>query len=62
MSALRDKVRELWNSAPSDRRLDEGPAPWGCILEEHGTPGYGIYCDDCPVREICPHDKKRYSK
>ena len=22
MSALRDKVRELWNSAPSDRRLD----------------------------------------
>lgn len=23
MSALSDKVRELWNSAPSDRRLDE---------------------------------------
>lgn len=32
--------------------------PWGCIItakREH-------YCDECPVREICPNDHKNFSK
>jgi hypothetical protein len=35
------------------------PRPWGCIL----TPRAGEwYCDQCPVRELCPHPHKNYSK
>lgn len=32
--------------------------PWGCIItakREH-------YCDECPVRGICPNEHKHYSK
>lgn len=33
-------------------------APWGCKLIEGSIP----YCDNCPVKTICPHENKRYSK
>ncbi len=33
--------------------------PWGCILDkEHDS----WYCDQCPVRIICPNDHKKISK
>ena len=32
--------------------------PWGCIL----TKGHEWYCDNCPVREICPNQHKTYSQ
>ncbi|MFN4121309.1 hypothetical protein [Acidovorax sp.] len=40
---------------------NEPPAPWGCILDE-GSPNYRGYCDDCPAKQICPHDGKEYSQ
>lgn len=36
-------------------------APWGCILDE-SSQNHGGYCDDCPARRICPHDKKEWSQ
>lgn len=31
--------------------------PWGCII----TQKRGL-CDECPVKEFCPHPYKRWSK
>ena len=31
--------------------------PWGCILTHSDW-----YCDDCPVRKVCPKKYKRISK
>jgi hypothetical protein len=36
---------------------DRTPRPWGCILKRQ-TP----YCDECPVKELCPYDNKEWSK
>lgn len=41
------------------RRNDAQPEPWGCILDEEESPGY---CDECPVRELCPYPYKELSK
>lgn len=30
---------------------------WGCILTHSDW-----YCDDCPVRKVCPKEWKKYSK
>lgn len=38
---------------------DAAPRPWGCIRSRPSPSGY---CDECPVKDICPHDKKRWSK
>jgi hypothetical protein len=37
------------------------PRPWGCILNKRGdrTPSY---CDECPVKSICPNSNKNWSK
>jgi hypothetical protein len=37
------------------------PRPWGCIitLEKEGEEWY---CDECPVQEICPSNRKSYSQ
>lgn len=32
--------------------------PWGCIK----TKNYEWYCDDCPVRNVCPEPYKEWSK
>ncbi len=32
--------------------------PWGCILTVHQE----WYCDSCPAIEVCPLERKRYSK
>lgn len=45
--------------APAYRNWDkDDTSPWGCILSAQN---FG-YCDDCPVKEICPHPHKRWSK
>lgn len=31
---------------------------WGCIL----TTAREHYCDDCPVKDICPNQDKHWSK
>jgi hypothetical protein len=33
--------------------------PWGCILDEDSDP---VYCDCCPVKDICPYDQKEFSQ
>ena len=39
------------------------PEPWGCILTPEGDPQEEEhYCDECPVRSICPLDHKAWSK
>ena len=40
---------------------NDPPAPWGCILDK-SSPNHGGYCDDCPARRICPHDRKEWSQ
>ena len=30
--------------------------PWGCVITNGG------YCDQCPAKEVCPHDGKGWSK
>lgn len=39
----------------------EDPKPWGCVRTRGGH-NFGGYCDDCPVRDQCPHDWKRWSQ
>lgn len=34
------------------------PTPWGCVI----TYDEGWYCDNCPVRSICPKEYKPLSK
>lgn len=36
----------------------EEPEPWRCIL----SVDYQWYCDDCPVKKMCPNKYKNYSK
>ena len=39
---------------------DKTPRPWGCILgPREQSPGY---CDQCPAKDVCPHEGKRVSK
>ena len=40
-------------------RRSGAPHPWGCILDAESNPGY---CDECPVRDVCPHDGKEWSQ
>ena len=41
-------------------RRDKPPSPWGCILgPREQNPGY---CDDCPSKQVCPHDGKEWSQ
>lgn len=37
---------------------------WGCILTEteDGYRGGMEYCDECPVQDVCPCTRKRWSK
>lgn len=34
------------------------PKPWGCIL----TATHEWYCDQCPAKDLCPHEHKEWSK
>ena len=39
---------------------DVAPAPWGCILGPLSP--RPEYCDECPAKDVCPHDGKEWSK
>lgn len=65
------KDAEIGRRAPPDKRLQElctyaattmptairSGRPWGCILINPD-----IYCDECPVKDICPKDPKEWIK
>jgi hypothetical protein len=41
------------------------PKPWGCIITEEANsdePHYEWYCDQCPVRKVCPYNRKNFSQ
>lgn len=40
---------------------DKTPRPWGCILDADGTKNPG-YCDLCPAQDVCPCERKEWSK
>ena len=54
---IADTMPIRWTWGPGK----ETPTPWGCIitLEKEGQEWY---CDECPVREICPSNRKSYSQ
>lgn len=45
-------VKPDWNNDP--------PTPVGCVLTEGRN--HAGYCDDCPVKDVCPRDWKRWSQ
>lgn len=48
-------IRWLWGEGKNV------PTPWGCLLTASSN-GDEWYCDQCPVRTICPNDRKSFSK
>lgn len=52
LAALHVPIKRDWEPGAA-------PRPWGCILVDKHDPGY---CDECPVTEACPCDRKRWSK
>jgi hypothetical protein len=61
-----DKLQKLCTKIAEDMPVVWGwggpdPKPWGCILSENEDKDPG-YCDKCPVDEICPNERKRWSK
>lgn len=50
-------VKWGWGSAGSVSDL----APWTCIHSHEGFRS-DWYCDQCPVKEICPEPNKNWSK
>lgn len=54
--ALLEFCKEAANIMPVKEGWYAGKV-WGCILTKTQR-----YCDDCPAREVCPHDYKEWSK
>lgn len=58
---LLDLCTKVANYMPIDFGWGEpGRRPWGCIRTAGNK--YGVYCDECPVRDVCPNPDKRWSK
>lgn len=57
---LQDVCTKVANEMPIKWGWGEpdDPKPWGCILTEKGE----WYCDQCPVKKICPYEGKEWSK
>lgn len=60
-SKLQQLCSKIADTMPIKRPWARGadPEPWGCILTHKGSLHY---CDECPVREICPEGHKEYSQ
>jgi hypothetical protein len=69
VATIKDKVAEdelqglctkVADHMPIPCSWDAGRAaePWGCILSATTE----RYCDDCPVRNLCPNPDKNFSK
>lgn len=57
----KNKLQNLCTHIADNLVLTTGWAkgnPWGCIL----STDHEHYCDECPVQDICPSNKKTYSK
>jgi len=57
---LQELCTKIADTMPVFREWDKQTPmhPWGCILSDK-SPGY---CDECPVKDICPCDAKEWSQ
>lgn len=46
-------ITRYWEDPKEEKR------PWRCILS---TNHRGHYCDECPVKKLCPCEHKEWSK
>lgn len=56
-----DHMPVKWGWGPpygEDGKSLDVPKPWGCILSTDRE----WYCDKCPVRQVCPYERKNWSK
>ena len=58
---LQDFCTKVANEMPVKYWGNEEARTWGCILNPRGITNPG-YCDECPSRDLCPHDSKRWSQ
>lgn len=60
-----DKLQKLCtticDTMPIKLKGCDVPSPWTCIHSHEGFRGEW-YCDQCPVKEICPEPNKHWSK
>lgn len=52
----REEVKAQFEKDVADHKLT--------VMRDDGLyrPSHSGYCDDCPVRDICPFDRKQWSK
>lgn len=58
---LKDTLQDLCTRVANIEPIKDGwmaEKPWGCIL----TVEHEWYCDDCPVQDVCPRERKEWSK
>lgn len=62
--ALQELCTKIADTMPINRDWchKEPASPWRCIITVSKEGKNHWYCDDCPVREICPKDYKSWSK
>lgn len=49
---IADEMPVIWGWGGNDYK------PWGCILSQSSKG----YCDECPVQDVCPNERKEWSK
>ena len=55
---LQSLCTKICDAMPVETWHGKDKKPWGCILSKESR----IYCDECPVQNICPHPNKEWSK
>lgn len=58
ISLLQKVCTQAANEWPVKFWNNKEAKPWRCILTEKGE----HYCDQCPVKKICPNPRKAWSK
>jgi len=64
---LQKKCTKICDTVPvyygytGDPDMSKKLVPWTCILTRKAE-GYEYYCDECPVKSICPNKHKEFSK
>ena len=54
----KERLLEICKLASDYIPIDNETGPWGCIRSNNNH----LYCDKCPVKDICPYEFKVWSK